>query len=170
MVGKMMSTGGDPSRPQPGTAAGGGGIPARGGVWTAEEDNILREGLERHYGHATVAACVEIAAALPGKTIIDVGLRCDWLLVAEKITDLSNDHVLRPLAHISSDDNGEVRRNLLDSTEDILKKVGENPQANENMELLYCALKNIIKFMEYYWSNDAQKCAEKNATTSCEFE
>ncbi|XP_039132858.1 uncharacterized protein LOC120269942 isoform X2 [Dioscorea cayenensis subsp. rotundata] len=144
-----MATSGDPSRPQPGTAAGGGGIPAHGVVWTTEEDEILREGLEKHYQNPTLAACEEIAAALPRKTILDVGLRCEWLLVAEKITDLSNYHMLRPLA-MSSEDNGEARRNLLDSTEDILKKVRENPQTNENMELLYCALKNIVKFMEYY--------------------
>ncbi|XP_039132860.1 uncharacterized protein LOC120269942 isoform X4 [Dioscorea cayenensis subsp. rotundata] len=99
-----MATSGDPSRPQPGTAAGGGGIPAHGVVWTTEEDEILREGLEKHYQNPTLAACEEIAAALPRKTILDVGLRCEWLLVAEKITDLSNYHMLRPLA-MSSEEN-----------------------------------------------------------------
>ncbi|XP_039132861.1 uncharacterized protein LOC120269943 [Dioscorea cayenensis subsp. rotundata] len=114
-------------------------------------------GFKKYNQKATFAACEEIAAALPGKTILDVGLRCEWLLVAKKIKTLSNYHMVRPLAHMSSEDNCEARRNLLDSTEDILKKVRENPQTNENMELLYSALKNIVKFMEYYWTNGAQK-------------
>ncbi|XP_039132859.1 uncharacterized protein LOC120269942 isoform X3 [Dioscorea cayenensis subsp. rotundata] len=111
-----MATSGDPSRPQPGTAAGGGGIPAHGVVWTTEEDEILREGLEKHYQNPTLAACEEIAAALPRKTILDVGLRCEWLLVAEKITDLSNYHMLRPLAMSSEGINAD-RENFLFSSQ-----------------------------------------------------
>ncbi|XP_039133047.1 uncharacterized protein LOC120270099 isoform X2 [Dioscorea cayenensis subsp. rotundata] len=109
------------------------GFPAHG-VWTTEEDKILREGLERHRMKATLAACKEIAAALPRKTIVDVAMRCEWLLVAGKITSLLEYHVSRPVGHMSSDgintdrDIGEVRRNLLDSTSNILKGVGENPQ------------------------------------------
>ncbi|XP_039133046.1 uncharacterized protein LOC120270099 isoform X1 [Dioscorea cayenensis subsp. rotundata] len=122
------------------------GFPAHG-VWTTEEDKILREGLERHRMKATLAACKEIAAALPRKTIVDVAMRCEWLLVAGKITSLLEYHVSRPVGHMSSDgintdrDIGEVRRNLLDSTSNILKGVGENPQViiNEMFFIVHCS-------------------------------
>ncbi|KAH7670875.1 Homeobox-like domain-containing protein [Dioscorea alata] len=171
-----METGGDPSRPQGGTDAGDGGIPADGVAWTAEEDKILRVEYERYVLEEIVAAlpalavCVAIAAALPNKTVFDVALRCEWLLmnikeskkrtrdgqcISERIRHPSNSHML-PVAHMSSDgididrDDVDVRRNLLDLIKDNLEQVGENLEANENLIVLCNALRNIAELMKYY--------------------
>ncbi|KAH7670881.1 SANT/Myb domain-containing protein [Dioscorea alata] len=142
-------------------------LPQQVTVWTPDEHRIFTEGLQKYCTDPIVEKYAKIAAALPGKTIRDVALRLKWLMARkerrkrirdgchnsvinnnkkERIIYPSNSHALQ-MPHMPSDDNGDIRRSLFDLNKDIFKKVSENSQASENIELLYHALNNLIEVL-----------------------
>ncbi|XP_039133034.1 uncharacterized protein LOC120270088 isoform X2 [Dioscorea cayenensis subsp. rotundata] len=142
-------------------------LPQQFTVWTPDEHRIFMEGLQKYCTDPIVDKYAKIAAALPRKTIRDVALRLKWLMARkerrkrirdgchnsiinnnkkERIIYPSNSHALQ-MPHMPGDDNGDIRRTLFDLNKDIFKKVSENSQASENIELLYHALNNLFEIL-----------------------
>ncbi|KAG6474588.1 hypothetical protein ZIOFF_068526 [Zingiber officinale] len=107
--------------------------------WSPDEVETLNKGLINFASESRIQKFTKIAAMLPQKTIRDVALRCQWMILA------NSNHVYPPPMFYASFGVGELK-SLLEKNEKCLKEIARNLEGGmmqDNISLFHCTRNNI---------------------------
>ncbi|KAJ0973032.1 hypothetical protein J5N97_020991 [Dioscorea zingiberensis] len=123
-------------------------------VWTAEEQEILQQGLIKYCMDSGFDLYARIAADLQGKSIRDVAMRCKWMTRRARYPSISP--YAPPVVPMHDNDVNAIDGHigsLLDTNKQLFSRIEANlSQSNpmENISLLTAALCNILEIKARY--------------------